>query len=322
MSAPARLPFGGQSSINAPMADNVLTMIATVDASPLIAPAVEEAMRALAQLGAQLAGKEWLADGIACDIAFDDLPPDQADAACRSALAQKFGAVAIDLLAQPVAGRRKSLLVADMEATIIANEMLDELADLRGLRAQISAITARAMNGDIDFAAALKERVALLANLPASALTEVAARIRINPGAQALVTTMRARGAYAALVSGGFHVFADDIKAKLGFDLAIANTLVVANEKLSGTVQEPILAREAKLAALTALAAERGLPLAATLAVGDGANDLPMIEAAGLGIAYHAKPAVAARARWRVDHADLTALLYAQGYRGNEIIGA
>ncbi len=304
------------------MAENVLTLVATDAASSAIADAAAEAKHALTHLGAEIVAMEWLAEGIACDLAFDDLPPDQADAACRAALAQKWGDIAIDVFAQPAAGRRKMLLVADMEATIIANEMLDELADLRGLRPQISAITTRAMNGEIDFAAALRERVALLADLPEAALSEVAARIRINPGARVLVATMRTHGAYAALVSGGFHVFADDIKATLGFDVAIANDLVVKDGKLAGRVREPILAREAKLGTLTSLAAEHHLPLTATLAVGDGANDLPMIEAAGLGVAYHAKPVVAATARWRIDHADLTALLYAQGYRASEIVGA
>lgn len=279
-------------------------------------------MRTLVQLGARIASKDWLAPRVACDISFDDVPPDQADAACRAAITRELGMVAIDILAQPRTGRRKALLVADMEATIIANEMLDELADLRGLRAHISAITARAMNGELDFAAALKERVALLKDLPESALAEVATRIRINPGAATLVATMRAHGAYTALVSGGFRVFANRIRDEIGFDVAAANELVIEAGKLAGTVREPILAREAKLATLTALAVERGLTLETTLSVGDGANDLPMLQAAGLGIAYHAKPIVAAQARYRVDHADLTALLYAQGYRKEEFVSA
>jgi phosphoserine phosphatase len=302
------------------MADNVLTIIAASDASSALGNAIEAATRALAQLGARVAEPDWLAERIACDVAFDNVPPDQADAACRAAIAQVSGTAAIDVLAQPRAGRKKALLVADMEATIIANEMLDELAELRGLRAQVSAITARAMNGELDFVAALKERVALMKNLPESALAEVAKRISINPGARALVATMRAHGAYTALVSGGFRVFANPIRDDLSFDFAAANELVIEDGKFAGTVREPILAREAKLATLTALAAERGLSLAATLAVGDGANDLPMLQAAGLGIAYHAKPVVAAQARARIDHADLTALLYAQGYRREEIV--
>jgi phosphoserine phosphatase len=302
------------------MADSVLTILAAPDASEALQSAVAAIAGALTNLGARIDKPVWLAERAACDIAFDDLSPDLADAACRAAIAEQLGPVAIDVVAQPRIGRRKSLLVADMEATIIANEMLDELAELRGLRAQISAITARAMNGEIDFAAALRERVALLKNLPEGALADVAARIRVNPGARALVTTMRAQGAYTALVSGGFRVFADPIRDAIGFDVAVANELLIEGGKLAGTVREPILAREAKLATLTSLAAERGLALAATLAVGDGANDLPMLQAAGLGIAYHAKPTVAAQARTRIDHVDLTALLYVQGYRRDEII--
>ncbi len=302
------------------MDESVLTIIAAADASEALARAVEVATGALTRLGAGTSEPHWLARGIACDIGFDKLPPDQADAACRAAIHRDVGTVAIDLIAQPREGRRKALLVADMEATIIANEMLDELAELRGLRVEVSAITARAMNGEIDFVAALKERVALMKDLPESALGAVALKISVNPGAKALVATMRAHGAYAALVSGGFRIFAHKIRDALGFDLAVANELVIRDGKLAGTVGEPILAREAKLATLTALAAERSLPLALTLAVGDGANDLPMLQAAGLGIAYHAKPSVAAQARWRIDHADLTALLYAQGYRREEIV--
>jgi len=302
------------------MAESVLTLVAAEAASPEIGRAADAARRALANLGARVDAVDWLAAERACAIAFDDLAPDQADAAARAGVAATLGPVAIDMVAQPALGRRKSLLVADMEATIIANEMLNELADLRGIRAQISVITERAMNGEIDFVPALLERVALLQDLPESALAEVASRIRINPGAQALVATMRAHGAYTALVSGGFRIYADRVRAELGFDLVVANDLVVTAGKLAGTVREPILGREAKLATLTLLSVQRGLALSATLAVGDGANDLPMIDAAGLGIAYHAKPAVAAQARHRIDHADLTALLYAQGYREEEIV--
>lgn len=302
------------------MTNNILTLIAAPASDAPVDQAARAARQALEQLGARVAGVDWLAPGTAADIAFDDLPPDQADAAARAAIAQAVGPAPIDILAQPRAARKKSLLVADMEATIIANEMLDELAELRGLRAQISAITARAMNGELDFAAALKERVALLKDLPETALADVATRIRFNPGAEALVATMRAHGAYTALVSGGFRVFAERVRSALSFDFAVANDLVIADGRLAGTVREPILAREAKLVALTTLAAERNLALEAALAVGDGANDLPMIQAAGLGIAYHAKPSVAAQSRQRIDHGDLTALLYAQGYRRDEII--
>ncbi len=300
------------------MAANVLTLIAAPTSAGAVEPAVDAAIDALGRLGARLAGCTWLAPATACDIFFEDLDPDQADAAARAALGQDFGA--IDLVAQPAEGRRKRLLVADMESTIIANEMLDELAELLGLRALVAEITRRAMNDEIDFAAALRERVALLRGMPESALDEAGARIRIMPGARELVATMRANGAYAVLVSGGFGVYTGRIRAELGFDLDVANELIVEGGALAGTVREPILGRDAKLASLKRVAAERALPLAAALAVGDGANDVAMIEAAGLGIAFHAKPAVAARVRNRIDHGDLTALLYVQGYRAEEIV--
>jgi phosphoserine phosphatase len=301
--------------------ENVLTVIASPLAAAATAAAVDAAMDSLRHLGALIGGRSWLAPGIACDILFDELDPDQADAAARSGIAAALGPAPIDLVAQPAVGRRKLLLLADMESTIIANEMLDELADLLGLKAKVGEITRRAMNDEIDFVSALRERVALLKDLPESALAEAGARIRITPGARELVATMRANGAFTALVSGGFRVYTARIRDELGFDLDVANELLVADGRLTGMVGEPIFGRDAKVATLKRLAADRTLPLAATLAVGDGANDIGMIEAAGLGIAYHPRPAVAARARRRIEHNDLTALLYAQGYSAAEIVG-
>jgi len=302
------------------MAATVLTVIATAP-SAAMEPAVEAAGEALRRLGAAVERRLWLAPDLAADVPFDDLNPDQADAAARAALAEHFPAVAFDVVAQFSAERRKRLLLADMESTIIANEMLDELADPLGLRDKIADITRRAMNDEIDFVTALTERVSLLKGLPENALEEAGRRIVITPGAATLVATMRAHGAYAALVSGGFRYYSSRIRAALGFDFDIANELAITRGKLAGKVVPPILGRDAKLATLKRIAAERGLPLAATLAVGDGANDLGMIEAAGLGVAYHAKPAVAARARARIERADLTALLYLQGYRAEEFVG-
>ena len=300
------------------MRHSVLTLIAAA-AMPLDA-VVGGLRQVLHSFGARLADVDWLAPGIACDIAFTGLDPDQGDAAAHRLLAEQFPDLPLDVVVQPVAGRRKLLLLADLESTIIENEMLDELADFLGLRAEVAEITRQAMNDEIDFAAALDARVRLLKDLPSNALDEAAARIRVTPGAAALVATMRANGAATALVSGGFHVFAEPVRRALGFDSVIANQLELAEGRLVGTVRRPIVTRETKLASLKTLAVERGIGIAATLAVGDGANDLPMLEAAGLGIAFHAKPAVAARARARIDHADLTALLYAQGYRAAEIV--
>ncbi|MBV8654352.1 MAG: phosphoserine phosphatase SerB [Alphaproteobacteria bacterium] len=295
-------------------------MIAPTAAQPRINDAVASVRAALDDLGGRPGPVDWLAPGTACDIFFAGLDPDQADAASRRALADAFTDLPIDLVVQPAEGRRKKLLLADMESTIIENEMLDELADFLGLKAEVAEITRQAMNDEIDFTAALDARVALLKGLPAATLDTAARRIRVMPGAAALVATMRAQGATAALVSGGFRVFTGLVRAKLGFDLDIANELVMADGRLAGTVRRPIVTRETKLDSLKTLSAERNLPLSATVAVGDGANDLPMLGAAGLGVAFRAKPTVAARARTRIDHGDLTALLYAQGYRAGEII--
>ena len=226
----------------------------------------------------------------------------------------------IDAIATPAEGRHKALLVADMDSTIVTGETLDELADFAGLKARISAITARAMNGELDFKSALRERVAMLRGLPLDALEETWRRIVLTPGARELVATMRAHGACTALVSGGFTFFTGRVAALCGFHLHRSNTLLDDGAALTGRVGEPILDRDSKLDMLTSLATERRLALSATLAVGDGANDLDMLRASGLGVAFHAKPIVAAGAHARVDHADLRALLFAQGYRTDEIV--
>ena len=257
---------------------------------------------------------DWLSSGGACDLPLAEIG--EAEAMARETIAD----APIDVLVQPAAGRRKRLLVADLESTIIENEMLDELADFVGLRTRVADITRRAMNGELDFAAALAERVALLKGLPATVLDEAAVRIRLMPGARALLATLHAAGVETALVSGGFTMFAERIAAELRFDRIVANRLDIIDGHIAGTVAEPIVTRDTKRDTLLNLARELDLSLSATLAVGDGANDLPMLETAGLGVAFHAKPAVAAAARWRIDHADLTALLYAQGYRAAEII--
>jgi phosphoserine phosphatase len=252
--------------------------------------------------------------GVAAEIAFDTATQLRANDA-HAAVRQRLEDASVDINELPAAGRRKTLLVADMESTIIRNEMLDELADYVGLKDKVADITARAMNGELDFAAAVRERVALLKGLPASVLDESMQRVHIMPGARELIGTMKANGAYCALVSGGFGFFTRKIREALGFDYDQANEIDVAEGKLAGTVREPILDKHAKLAALERLAKERSLDLSATISVGDGANDLPMLQGAGLGVAYHAKPSVAAAAKLRVNHGDLTALLYLQGSR-------
>jgi phosphoserine phosphatase len=224
-----------------------------------------------------------------------------------------------DLAVLPAAGGRKRLLVADMDSTMIGQECIDELADMAGVGAEVAAITARAMNGELEFEGALRARVALLAGLPEAVIARVLAqRITQAPGAAVLVATMRAQGARTALVSGGFTAFTGPVAAALGFDEHRANVLLVDGGRLTGRVAEPILGREAKVAALEEIAARLGVTPAQAVAVGDGANDLGMIRRAGLGVALHAKPAVAAEAPVRISHGDLTALLYLQGIAAAE----
>jgi len=254
-----------------------------------------------------------LSPGEAVELALDAAPD---LAVVRAALAGE----AVDAITQPAAGRRKRLLIADMDSTIVTGETLDELADFAGLKDRIAAITARAMNGELDFKAALRERVAMLKGLPVAALQQTRQRVRLTQGARELVATMRAHGAVTALVSGGFTFFTGRVAALVGFDLHRSNVLLDDGAALTGAVAEPILDRHAKVATLRELAARDGLGLEAALAVGDGANDLDMLREAGLGVAFHAKPIVAAAARARVDHADLRALLFAQGYRVKEFV--
>jgi phosphoserine phosphatase len=227
----------------------------------------------------------------------------------------------IDVVVQPAAGRRKRLFVADMDSTMIGQECIDELADYVGLKEHVAAITERAMRGEIAFEPALRERVLLLKGLPNSVIDEVLReRISLMPGARTLVATMRANGAHTCLVSGGFTGFVERIAAMIGFDESRANILEFEGSSLSGHVREPILGREAKRATLVQLRTQLGLSANETLAVGDGANDLDMLQEAGLGVAYRAKPKVAAATAARIDHGDLTALLYAQGYRQEEFV--
>jgi phosphoserine phosphatase len=266
----------------------------------------EDALRAAG--GLEPRGRSWVEADKACDLLFSG-PPERARDALEGLLPRT------DVVVQGEAARRRRLLVADMDSTMITVECIDELADYAGLKAEVADVTERAMRGEIRFEEALAARVALLKDLDEALVGRCyEERVRMTPGAEALVRTMKREGAYCLLVSGGFSAFADRVAKALGFDKAGSNSLPAEGGKLTGRVPEPIVGAEAKRRALLDAAAGQGVDLADTLAVGDGANDIPMIETAGLGVAYRAKPAVARAAAARVEHNDLAALLYAQGY--------
>ena len=257
----------------------------------------------------------WLDPGVAAEFAVETMPANRWD------VWQALQGMGVDLVVQPAAGRRKKLLIADMDSTMIQQECIDELADEAGVGAYVAEITARAMNGELDFEDALRERVGLLKGLPVKVIAEVVRdRITLMPGGPVLLATMKANGAYAALVSGGFTAFTSAIAGMLGFDENRANILLVENNKLTGQVAEPILGRAAKVTALEEIAARLRITPADAMAVGDGANDLGMLGLAGAGVALHAKPAVAAQCDLRVNHGDLTALLHLQGYAREEFV--
>lgn len=293
---------------------SVLTLIAGMNGPALDHSIADQARAALADCGADTGAPDWLGLAAACDIPFTGATDDAAQAAVRA----RLGAVSIDLAAQSAASRRKRLFVADMDSTMITGESLDELAAYAGKKAEVAALTARAMNGEIDYRSSLRARVAMLKGLKVSDMADVAARIEATPGARTLVQTMRAHGTHTILVTSGFRYFSSRVRDALGFHGDISNDLDMDGDSLAGTVKEPILNRDGKREALERAAKEHGIPLDAALAVGDGANDLDMLARAGLGVAFRAKPVVAAAARARIDHADLTALLYLQGYRRDE----
>ncbi|UWQ62713.1 phosphoserine phosphatase SerB [Leisingera caerulea] len=281
-------------------------------ASPVLEPSLPESLR-----NAWGGGEAtWLAPGVAAEFALEQMPDN------RWPVWEDLQQMGVDLVIQPAKGRKKRMLLADMDSTMIQQECIDELAEEAGVGARVKEITARAMNGELDFEGALIERVGLLQGLPETVITKVLEeRITLMPGGKQLLSVMKANGAYAALVSGGFTAFTARIAAELGFDENRANTLLAEGGRLTGEAARPILGREAKVEALEQITARLGITEADVIAVGDGANDLGMLKRAGAGVALHAKPLVAAECDIRINHGDLTALLYIQGYSQDDFQG-
>lgn len=290
--------------------DLVATLIAAPKSDALRDDVIKAAVSRLEQAGASIGETTILSQGECADIAFGAIDLDRAD----DALGELRETSNIDVVSQIAAVRKKRLLIADMDSTIVTGETLDELADFAGVKDHVAAITTRAMNGELDFEAALDERVGLLDGMSVDMLAEAWKRVEYTGGARELVATMRANGAFAALVSGGFDFFTGAVRAELGFDFDQANVLLTKDGKLTGKVQKPVLDRQAKVDALESLSAKMDITPAEAIAVGDGANDLQMLSLAGTGVAFHAKPSVQAQARIRINHGDLSALLFLQGY--------
>lgn len=297
------------------MSKSVLTLIAPADKEKLTLLRVSKVTAKMTEAGAQIIATDWLAEDEACDILFTRMELPEAEALAREVLVD----LPVDCIGQLCAERQKHVLITDMDSTVITVECIDEIADFAGVKDKVAGITERAMRGELEFTAALAERVMLLKGLSESVLQQVYdERVKFMPGARELVATMRAHGAHTVLVSGGFDFFTSRVRDALGFHSDSSNRFEVENGKLTGKVLLPILDREAKLQTLMQVSASLGVSSADVLAVGDGANDVPMLVAAGLGVAYHAKPVVQQSARARLNYADLTALLYAQGYKREE----
>lgn len=290
---------------------NVTTLLANPEINPINDAEVNSVVDALTDQGAIVTSVAWLERDTACDIYFEKLPLDEA----QETIAHLLAPVPFDAITQATEGRQKKLLVCDMDSTIITIECIDELADYAGIKDKVAVITERAMNGELDFVGALNERVALLAGLPESVLqTCYDERVKLMPGAEALVKTMAANDAQCVLISGGFTFFTNRVAQAAGFHENVANVLEIKNGKLTGKVLPPIVDKETKKAKLLSEMDRLHLDAYETIAVGDGANDLPMLLESGLGVAYHAKPSVKAQAHFKIDSCDLSALLYAQGY--------
>lgn len=298
-----------------------MSLVATLIANPEN-PAVTPALAEAVSNAVNSRNTYWLADGIACDIVLPQTDNSASlDTQIRDIIQQTPADVPVDVVVQLQDDRRRKALIADMDSTMIEQECIDELAAEVGLKEKVSKITARAMNGEIPFEPALIERVALLKGLSTSIVDQVMeTRITLTPGGRELVATMNAYGAYTSLVSGGFNHFTKKVANLLGFNSNQANILLENNGRLTGEVAQPILGKQAKVEALNQIARAQNITAEDFIAVGDGANDLAMLHTAGTGVALHAKPAVAAEAKIRIDHGDLTALLYIQGYRKSEFV--
>ena len=292
----------------------VVTLITSPERANITHRHIDQARTILDKAGCKSKAPLWLAENISCDIEFNDTRPTHS----LKILQEEMKGLEIDIVVQYHANRRKRLLLADMDSTIVVGETLDELAYFAGLKGEVATITERAMRGEIDFKSALRERVSMLKGLSANALEESLNKTKLTKGASTLVKTMRANGAYTVLVSGGFSFFTQAIAKIVGFNEDRSNTMIVENGALTGEIAEPILDRDAKLETLKTISKEKGIPLVDTIAVGDGANDLPMILNAGIGVAFHAKPIVEEKAPAAIRYGDLTALLYVQGYRLKE----
>ena len=296
--------------------DYVLTLITHPDNRILSPAEVDLARKALDDLGAETSDPDWLSDAEACDIPFDKVSPNSAEAVTRQALDNQ----PIDVIAQTAFRRKKKLIIADMDSTIVNGETLDDLAEFAGVKDEIAAITARAMEGELDFFEALKARVAMLEGLSEQFLAETMDEVQLNPGAKELIRTMKANGAFAALISGGFSYFTDRVRQDVGFDMSLGNKLEIIDGTLTGQVVLPVVTKDTKLEMLIDMAAQQELGMSDTMAIGDGANDVPMLKDAGMGIAYHGHKVACENANARLDHAVLTGALFIQGYRRDEFV--